>query len=295
MELKNKEFEGYRIRRSIGHGAFGEVFEAVHKTKRRKAAIKCESRSCRHPQLENEYRMYKILVDCVGMPQVKHFGQAHGCSMLVMDLLGPSLESRFNECGRRFSMKTVLMLADQMVARVEMLHSKNYLHRDIKPDNFCMGTGKNTHVLYMIDYGLVKRYRHPKTHRHIPFKQGKNLTGTARYASICTHLGYEQSRRDDLESVGFVLIYFLRGCLPWQGLKVKGTKQNHYNKISEKKQMISSEMLCEGLPNEFVDYFYYVRNLQFDQKPDYNWMRRSFRDLFYRLGYAPDYGYDWCR
>jgi serine/threonine protein kinase len=130
------------------------------------------------------------------------------------------------------------------------------LHRDIKPDNFLIGIGKRQHYVYIIDFGLAKRYRDPKTGEHIPYKDGKNLTGTARYASIFTHIGQEQSRRDDLECLGYVLIYFLRGSLPWQGLKAK-TKKEKYEQIKDKKLNTSLEELCVGFPEEFAQFMLY--------------------------------------
>lgn len=144
----------------------------------------------------------------------------------------------------------------------------------------------------MIDFGLAKKYRDSSTHQHIPYRENKNLTGTARYASMNTHLGIEQSRRDDLESLGYVLMYFLRGSLPWQGLKA-GTKKQKYEKISEKKVSTSIETLCRGYPAEFASYFHYCRSLRFDDKPDYAYLKRIFRDLFIREGFQFDYTFDW--
>ncbi|XP_059639082.1 casein kinase 1-like protein 2 isoform X2 [Cornus florida] len=209
-----------------------------------------------------------------------------------MDLLGPSLEDLFNFCSRKLSLKTVLMLADQMINRVEFVHSKSFLHRDIKPDNFLMGLGRRANQVYIIDFGLAKKYRDSSTHQHIPYRENKNLTGTARYASMNTHLGIEQSRRDDLESLGYVLMYFLRGSLPWQGLKA-GNKKQKYEKISEKKVSTSIEALCRGYPTEFASYFHYCRSLRFDNKPDYAYLKRIFRDLFIREGFQFDYVFDW--
>ncbi|ETO16465.1 casein kinase 1, partial [Reticulomyxa filosa] len=146
--------------------------------------------------------------------------------------------------------------------------------------------------IYVIDFGLAKRYRDPRTHRHIPYVEGKSLTGTARYASINTHLGIEQSRRDDLESLGYVLMYFNRGQLPWQGLKAN-TKKDKYNRIAEKKMSTPVDTLCKHFPTEFATFLNYCRALRFDDKPDYAYLRRLFRDLFFRQGYAADYRFDW--
>ncbi|XP_057797151.1 casein kinase 1-like protein 2 isoform X2 [Salvia miltiorrhiza] len=208
-----------------------------------------------------------------------------------MDLLGPSLEDLFTFCSRKLSLKTVLMLADQMLNRLEYVHSKSFLHRDLKPDNFLMGLGRRANQVYAIDFGLAKKYR-DSNHQHIPYRENKNLTGTARFASINTHLGIEQSRRDDLESLGYVLMYFLRGSLPWQGLQA-GNKKQKYDRISEKKVQTSIESLCRGYPTEFASYFHYCRSLRFEDKPDYSYLKRIFRDLFIREGFQFDYVFDW--
>ena len=240
-----------------------------------------------------ESRLYKILQGGTGVPNVRWYGVEGDYNIMVMDLLGPSLEDLFNFCNRKLSLKTVLMLADQLAVEDQgYVHSKSFIHRDIKPDNFLMGLGKRANQVNIIDFGLAKKYRDPKTHLHIPYRENKNLTGTARYASINTHVGIEQSRRDDLESLGYVLIYFLRGSLPWQGLKA-ATKKQKYEKISEKKMTTPIEVLCKGYPPEFVTYFQVVRSLRFSDKPDYSYLRKLFRDLFIREGYQYDYVFDW--
>jgi casein kinase I family protein HRR25 len=255
-------------------------------------AIKLESVRARHPQLEYEARVYRALSGGIGIPFVRWYGTESNYNALVMDLLGPSLEDLFNFCERKFSYKTVLLLADQLLCRLEFIHAKSFIHRDIKPDNFLMGIGRRGNQVNVIDFGLAKKFRDPRTHLHIPYRENKNLTGTARYASINTHLGVEQSRRDDLESLAYVLIYFCRGSLPWQGLRAQ-TKKQKYDRIMERKMTTSTESLTRGLPLEFTMFLNYTRSLRFDDKPDYIYLRRMLRDLYARQRYIYDYIFDW--
>jgi casein kinase 1 len=255
-------------------------------------AVKLENAKSKHPQLMYEAKLLKHLQGGPGIANVHYCDVEGEHNVMVMDLLGPSLEDLFNLCNRKFSLKTVLMIADQMLHRIEYLHSKNFIHRDIKPDNFLIGRGKKSSLVYMIDFGLAKKYRDPKTQQHIPYRENKNLTGTARYASVNTHLGIEQSRRDDLEALGYVLMYFNRGSLPWQGLKAN-VKKEKYEKIMEKKMSTPIEVLCKHFPGEFVTYLNYCRSLRFEEKPDYAYLRQLIRNLFHRQGFSYDYVFDW--
>ncbi|GER46272.1 casein kinase I [Striga asiatica] len=282
----------FKLGRKIGSGSFGELYLGVNIQTGEEVAVKLESAKTKHPQLHYESKLYMLLQGGTGIPHLKWFGVDGEYNAMAIDLLGPSLEDLFNYCNRKFTLKTVLMLADQLINRVEYMHSRGFLHRDIKPDNFLMGLGRKANQVYIIDYGLAKKYRDLQTHKHIPYRENKNLTGTARYASVNTHLGVEQSRRDDLESLGYVLMYFLRGSLPWQGLKA-GTKKQKYDRISEKKMLTPVEVLCKSYPSEFISYFHYCRSLRFDDKPDYSYLKRLFRDLFIREGYQFDYVFDW--
>ena len=255
-----------------------------------------------------ESRVYKTLAGGVGIPFVHWCGRDCDYNAMVLDLLGPSLEYLFNFCDRKFSLKTVLLLADQMVrtfliflfphphchqiSRIEYIHSCNFIHRDIKPDNFLIGIGKRGNQISVIDFGLAKKFCSSRTYLHIPYREGKSLTGTARYTSINTHFGVEQARRDDLESLAYVLIYFLRGGLPWQGLNAT-TKKQKYNMIMEKKISTGTHILCSGIPSEFGIFLNYTRALRFNEKPDYSYPRKLFRDLFIREGFQHDYRFDW--
>ncbi|XAR58652.1 Non-specific serine/threonine protein kinase [Bertholletia excelsa] len=282
----------FKLGRKIGSGSFGELYLGVNIQTGDEVGIKLEPVKTKHPQLHYESKIYTFLQGGTGVPNHKWFGVEGEYNVMVIDLLGPSLEDLFNYCNRKFTLRTVLMLADQLINRVEYVHSRGFLHRDIKPDNFLMGLGCKANQVYIIDFGLAKKYRDLQTHKHIPYRENKNLTGTARYASVNTHLGVEQSRRDDLESLGYVLMYFLRGSLPWQGLKA-ATKKQKYDKISEKKMLTPIEVLCKSYPSEFISYFHYCRSLRFEDKPDYSYLKRLFRDSFIREGYQFDHVFDW--
>eukprot|EP00756_Hemistasia_phaeocysticola_P066073 Hpha_TRINITY_DN8982_c0_g1::TRINITY_DN8982_c0_g1_i1::g.80886::m.80886 len=292
----------YLLGRKIGSGSFGDVHQGKDLVLGWTVAIKLESPSIRNSQLQHEAETYRELHregTLQGFPRLHWLGREWNQLVMVSDLLGPSLEELLLYCGGRMSMPTVLLIADQMISRVESMHRRGMLHRDIKPQNFLLGVGERAHVVYLIDLGLSKRYL-TENGKHVPFRDGKNLTGTARYASVNAHRGFEQARRDDLEAVAYVMLYCLKGNLPWQNLKA-ATKRQRYERIGEVKQTISPANLCrdwkgEALPEEIATYVKYCRKLDFTQQPDYGYLRGLLRGLYGKIaGPTPDYAYDWVK
>lgn len=284
----------YKVGKKIGEGSFGIIFEGINLLTNQQVAIKFEPRKCEAPQLRDEYRSYRILSDVSGVPTAYFFGQEGVHNILVIDLLGPSLEDLFDWCGRKFSTKTVVQVAKQMIERIQSIHEHNLIYRDVKPDNFLIGKPDTPEAnkVYIVDFGMAKQYRDPKSQTHIPYREKKALSGTARYMSINTHLGREQLRRDDLESLGHVFMYFLRGSLPWQGLKAPTNKQK-YEKIGMKKQTTTINELCYGFPIQFAQYLTYVRNLKFDEEPDYAYLIGLMSKALISIDEKEDDHYDW--
>ena len=292
LPLDNK-YSLYKNKK-IGRGAFGEVYLGINKQTKNYIAIKTESlKHNENPQLKYETSVLKYLQGSIGIPQIYFSTKINNYYFMIMELLGPNLESLLNKMNRHFSLKTIIYLGIQMINIIESLHKRHVIHRDIKPDNFVIGLNKkDKNKLYIIDFGLSKRFRNPKTGEHIPYKDGKSLTGTARYSSIYTHLGIEQSRRDDLEGMIYTLIYLFKGILPWQNLKAKN-KYEKYHKILEKKMNVSIEKLCEELPFEFNKMLIYVRSLQFEEIPDYNMMKGFLIGLLDEKFSLENIYYDW--
>ena len=281
----------YRLGKKIGSGSFGEIYEGTDIFDNSDVAIKLEHNSIKYPQLLFEAKLLKSIPG-TGIPQMHWFGIAGEYNSMVMELLGQNLEDLYNFCNRNFTLKTILMITIQILERIKHVHDNHYVHRDIKPENFLVGKGPTEQTIYIIDFGLAKRYRDEHTRIHIPLKENRNLTGTARYASCNAHNGLEQSRRDDMESIGYALLYLLKGSLPWQGLKCKD-KNEKYNKIKEIKMSLTPEKLTEGFPIEFAKYISYVKKLQFEEEPEYKKYISMFTDLFKNKDFEMDYIYDW--
>ena len=264
--LLDKEYSIF-LSKQLGKGGFGQLFLGKNLKNKKLIAIKCEE-SVENSHLILEFHILRELYEGKGIPEVYKIVKGHRHNYMVMELLGKSLDRLFNENNRKFSIKTVSEIGYQMVERIEFIHKKEFLHRDIKPGNFLMGRGEKKQVLFLIDFGLAKRYIDKRTKKHIPYKEGKGLTGTARYVSLFTHKGIEQGRRDDIEGIAYNLIYMALGKLPWQGVKCKNKKERH-RKIMEMKMNIKPEKLCAGLPEEFPTLLIYARALDFDEEPDY--------------------------
>ena len=281
-------FSKYKAIKKLGEGSFGKVYKAEYNGDN--YAIKMENKSKEQGLLELEATIMSYLKG-PNIPFIKSYGYSGDFNVLVMQLLDKSLEDLINKYNT-FSIKTVAILGYQMVNILQYIHDRHIIHRDIKPDNFVMGAQEDNAKLYILDFGLAKKYRSSRTLVQYPYVKKKKLTGTARYASIHALEAYEQSRRDDLESVGYVLMYFLRGNLPWQGLKVR-SKEDRYKKILEKKKETSSQDLCKDFPHEFFEYVDYTKNLEYEENPDYDFLRQKFLDVLKGLNEEMDYIYDW--
>ena len=273
-------FKKYRVKKKLAEGAFGEVYLGQATVNNEYVAIKVEPRKKQRPVLESEaFLLFSI--SSVGIPEVKSFGKVKNYNVLVEPLLGKSLFDIFAENHKNMPVEDVCLIGKQVIDRIQWVHSKNIIHRDIKPDNFLIGR-KDPNVIYLIDFGLSKKYRSSNTNKHIRFGLTGKLTGTVRFASANALRGGEQSRRDDIESIGYMLVYFLKKKLPWQGVRAN-KRMERYFKVYKMKKTITPEELCCGLFPEMVEYISYAKKLEFEQEPDYNYLRSLFKNMLKRI------------
>ena len=283
-------FNKYKIIKRLGRGSFGNIFLVEYQNKL--YAMKLENTKKGYYILDKE--VY-LMIHLYGprIPYVKSFGQCGYYNVLVMELLGKSLEDIKSILpSKKMTIPCICKLSYQMLQILEHIHKRSFIHRDVKPENFIMGLGPNNKFLYMIDFGFAKTYRDPTTLAHYPLKKNDGITGTARYASINTLRGFTQSRKDDLESLAYVIIYLSKGTLPWANI-TSDNKDELYNRITKVKFETTVENLCSGLPQQFLDFVRYIRGMTFEQEPDYKYLRNLFLIALQNTGGKMDFCYDW--
>lgn len=284
--------DDYEFVKKLGSGSFGDVLCAIDKKAKtgnkqgsltKYVAVKVEhNKKDERSRVLDEFKIYQYLRRHgfkEGIAKLYNYIEIPGYNMLVMEMLGPSLEDMFNKYGRIFKLCTVYSIAIQLIDLIQTLHELYFIHRDIKPNNFSLGYHDYKQI-YMLDFGLSKKY-YSKDRGHMPMNTGKHLVGTVRYVSKNMHMGIEPSRRDDLESIGYMLIYFAKGKLPWQGLqnKVHGNNNlpiDHKKQIGKMKQATGLDSLCSGLPRCFNKYLEYCGKLKFPEEPDYEYLKNLF-------------------
>ena len=276
-------FKKYKILNLISEGVFGGIYLVINEKTNQRFAMKIEKRDSRFRLLEQEgYNLFSV--KGLGIPEIISFGRISNYNILIEELLGKSLSQMFIENNFKFSMKDICLISIQLIDRIELIHSKTLVHRDIKPENFLIGY-KNPNIIYLTEFGLCAKYCSSKTGKHIlPGFRG-TFTGTLRYSSANAQRGNQQSRRDDLESLGYTILFFMRGKLPWMNLEHIINEKELYLKTYSMKKFITVERLCKGLPPEMAEYFKYVKLLKFQEEPNYDFLRNLFKDLLKKNGF----------
>jgi casein kinase I family protein HRR25 len=289
--LKMRIFNKFQIIRIIAITSLSTVYLAkCLKEKNKYVSIKIQGKNSLVSELERE-AYFQYYLRGIGIPKVISFGKIGKFNVLVQTLLGKTIDKLFKENNNYESkMKDLCMAAIQIIDRIHFIHSKNIVHQDIKPENFLVGNPDSS-LIYIIDFGLCKKYRSSRTGKHIIFSKNKKFIGTFEFCSINTMKGIELTRRDDLESIGYMLIFLITGTLPWFG--IKGPYSERYEKIYKIKANISNEDLCKGLPIEFCKYMKYVKSLKFDEDPDYDYLRRLFFAILLKMKVRFDLNFSW--
>ena len=253
---------------NIGIGAYSRIYQCVDvSTKNSDLAVKVEP--SHRSLLKNEYRILKYLQGGIGIPRNLSYFSFEKCNFLIMELLGENL--KHYSSNHNLSKSALKNISLQMLNRIEFIHYKGIIHRDIKPENFVLGKDNNLRIVYLIDFGLAKQYCNTKTKAHIEYKERDHICGTLSYMSINSHLGVTVSRRDDLESFVYSIISLWKGGLPWDKAKEKD--------ILNMKITYDEEKLCRGLHENFVKLLTYVKNLKFEENPDYNYIRKLLKGI----------------
>ena len=284
------------LNKKLGSGSFGQIYQCLNTKTNEILACKIESINELKPQLYHESKILLLMKNCTGFPTCYDFILTDQDKILIMDYLGPNLDTIMNKLPsdnniKKFTTKTSLMIMIQAIERLKSLHEKGIIHRDIKPENFVIGPKNKERIIYLIDFGLSKKISNDKILPTI--KADRNIIGTMRYISLNTHQGYEQGRRDDLESLFYIIIYFIKGELPWQNIKCK-TRQEKYNKIFEiKKKVTEDGELVEDLPLEMKKILEYILGLNFAERPNYLMMKNAIELILNKLNYSNDLQFDW--
>ena len=310
--IGKKFFSRYEIKEKIYTGSEYTIYKSLNTNNNKEFAIKIKRKNesnCNiniteenevdsddsyhefnDTKFENESYMLSMLKG-FGIPELYSFGYNSNYNLMIMELLGQSLNDLFKLKNKKFSLKTTCMLGIQMIDRIEYIHSLKIIHTNLKPNSFLLGKNSKSHILFLSDFGSARKYW--KSNAHIKFSEGKTNFGSTKFLSGNALNGYELSRRDDLESIAYIIIYFLKGCLPWQGLKINN-KEEKYKKICEIKNQIASKYLCKDLPEQIETFVEYVKKLEFTDVPNYNYLKDLLKKVIEKLGEKIDFWYDWC-
>ena len=293
-KISNKIIFGkYKIIKNIGKGAYSKVFLTKNIINQDLFALKIQNKSHKFGSLESE-AFYLFRLKYIGVPKIFSYGHLGQYYILVEELLGKTLEELFKENKNKpniIRLKDMLMAGIQIINIIKYIHSKNILHLDIKPHNFLVGNPNNS-IIYIIDFGLAKNYRSSRTGKHSQFSKNNYFNGNICFSSVNTMKGYEPSRRDDLESIGYMLIYLYTQHLPWDSILTKN-KNELIKKIFEIKSLIPIKMLCENTPKEMNEYMKYVKSLKFEEEPDYNYLIKIFEDMLKKINQVNDLNFSW--